>query len=225
MNKYILSILIFSFIHSAAPHAKEYLSPEELEKWFNSDDELPINKVNDGKLIFLETKPKENIFHSEIKITVDQNSIDNGWVSLSQCYYNLDPVARTAVVYRPYFFKNLKIISSKNIRSSKVEGHKVFLNNVSQNASLCVTANARNFYQNKDNSFSLVNGPYHRRFLDGYFPYHLKLNIHYSPNLKFSHSSPQPQAGFNISQLENALFIDTLFEGKLKTEFRFNLTP
>lgn len=226
MNKYyfnLLLLLIFSFFISPLIYAKEFLSPAELEKWFNSDDELPTSKVNDGQLNFLRDKPKENIFHSEINITIDQNSIDNGWVSLTQCYNNLDPVPRTAVVYRSYFFKNLKILSSKNIKTSKVSGHKVILNDISKNASLCIGANARNFYQNEDESFSLVNGPYHRKFLDGYFPYHLNLNIHYSPLLKFNDSVPKQQSGFKITQLANAILVDTLFEGKLKTEFRFNL--
>lgn len=226
MSKYyfnLLLLLIFSFFISPLLYAKEFLSPAELEKWFNSDDELPTSKVNDGQLNFLREKPGENIFHSEINITIDQNSIDNGWVSLTQCYNNLDPVPRTAVVYRSYFFKNLKILSSKNIKTSKVSGHKVILNDVSKNASLCIRANARNFYQNEDESFSLVNGPYHRKFLDGYFPYHLNLNIHYSPLLKFNYSSPKQQSGFKITPLNNSLLVDTLFEGKLKTEFRFNL--
>lgn len=226
MNKYyfnLLLLLIFSFFISPLLYAKEFLSPAELEKWFNSDDELPTSKVNDGQLNFLRNKPKEKIFHSEINVTIDQNSIDNGWVSLTQCYNNLDPVPRTAVVYRTYFFKNLKILSSKNIKTSKVSGHKVILNDVSKNASLCIGANARNFYQNEDESFSLVNGPYHRKFLDGYFPYHLNLNIHYSPLLKFNYSVPKQQSGFKITQLANSLLVDTLFEGKLKTEFRFNL--
>lgn len=226
MNKYyfnLLLLLIFSFFISPLLYAKEFLSPAELEKWFNSDDELPTSKVNDGQLNFLRSKPKKKIFHSEINVTIDQNSIDNGWVSLTQCYNNLDPVPRTAVVYRTYFFKNLKILSSKNIKTSKVSGHKVILNDVSKNASLCIGANARNFYQNEDESFSLVNGPYHRKFLDGYFPYHLNLNIHYSPLLKFNYSVPKQQSGFKITQLANSLLVDTLFEGKLKTEFRFNL--
>ena len=226
MKKYILNLIILFISACFFPPglvAKEFLNQADLEKWFNSDDELPTSKVNEGQLNFLSKKPNENIFHSEINITIDQNSIDNGWVNLTQCYNNLDPVPLTAVVYRTYFFKNLKIISSKNIRTSKVKGHKVILHDVSKNASLCIAANARNFYQNEDKSFSLVNGPYHRKFLDGYFPYHLKLNIHYSPRLKFSYSSPKQQSGFNLTQLDNSLRVDTLFEGKLKTEFRFNL--
>jgi len=226
MNKYTLNIiviLISNFIILSSLPAKEFLSPEELEKWFNSDDELPTSKVNEGELSFITSNTKKNIFGSVITIHVDQNSIDEGWTKLTQCYSNLDPVPRTAVVYRKNLIKDLKVLSSKNIKSTKVSENKVYLHDVKKQASLCIGATARNFYQNEDKSFSLVNGPYHRKFLDGYYPYHLKLNIHYSPKLKFSFNIPKQQPGFLVKQNSSSLLIDTVFEGRLKTEFRFNL--
>lgn len=222
-NLLVLFALLSSIFFAFSISAKEYLSPEEIEKWFNSDNELPTSKINDGQLVFLIKKPNKSAFLSVINITVDQNSIDNGWTKLTQCYSNLDPILRTAVVYRKNLIKNLKVLSSNNIKHAEVSGHKVILKDVSKNASLCIAATARNFYQNEDNSFSLINGPYHRKFLDGYYPYHLKLNIHYNPNLKFSYGTPKHQSGFQVKQRSNSLLIDTLFEGRLKTEFRFNL--
>ena len=219
----ILSVFISLFFFTTVLSAKEYLSPEEIEKWFNSDDELPISKVNDGQLTFLTSSTKKNIFNSVINIFVDQKSIDDGWTKLTQCYSNLDPIHRTAVVYRKNLIKNLTVLSSKNIKGTNVSDNKVFLKDVSKNAMLCIGASARNFYQNKDRTFSLVNGPYHRKFLDGYYPYHLKLNINFIPKLKFSYALPKQQPGFQVQQDSRALFIDTIFEGRLKTEFRFNL--
>ena len=219
----ILFVFVSLLFSSTASPAKEYLSPTELEKWFNSDDELPTRKVNEGKLIFLSFPPKKNIFHSVINIYVDQNSIDDGWTRIEQCYSNLDPISRTAVIYRKNFIKNLRVLSSKNIKYANISGNKVLLKDVTKGATLCISANARNFYLNKDKSFSLVNGPYHRKFLDGYFPYHLKLNIRYIPKLKFRYGTPKQQAGFQVKQSSNSLIIETLFEGRLKTEFRFNL--
>ena len=96
----LLFILTASLIFTSLTNAKEFLSPEELEKWFHSDDELPVKKVNGGELTFLTTKAKKETFHSIINITVSQNSIDNGWTELTQCYSRLDPIYRTAVVYR-----------------------------------------------------------------------------------------------------------------------------
>lgn len=223
--RYILILLfsISSFVFVTSTHAKEFLSPEELEKWFNSDDELPITKVNDGQLVFLKTKAKKGTFHSAIDIIINQNSINTGWVTLTQCYKNLDPIQRTAIVYRKNHIKNLTVNSSKNIKNAEVSGHKVMLKNVAKNASLCIGVTSRTFYQNDDLSFSLVIGPYHRKFLDGYYPYHLNLTVHYDPALEFKYSLPKSQAGFEVKQQSNSLSIDTLFEGRLKTEFRFKL--
>lgn len=228
MNQLPLYILIFcfsifSFVFAPPAYAKEFLSPEELEKWFNSDDELPTTKINEGLLTFLTSKVKKGTFHSTINVTINQDSIDNGWVKLTQCYSNLDPIQRTAIVYRNKFIKDLTVTSKKNIKSTKVSGNKIFLESVQKKATLCVSLNSRTFYQNEDMSFSLVNGPYHRKFLDGYYPYHLNLNIHYDSKLKFKYSLPQAQPGFAVTQQSNSLLIDTLFEGRLKTEFRFQL--
>jgi hypothetical protein len=223
MRKYVLKLLILLFFFSPVLTAKEFLSPAELEKWFNSDDELPTSKVNDGQLNFIRAKPENNLFHSKINITVDQNSIDHGWTNLTQCYSNLDPIYRTAVTYRKNLIKNLRVISSKNIKHTSVIENKVFLKDVRKDASLCIAATARNFYQNEDQSFSLVNGPYHRKFLDGYYPYRLTLKINYSPKLKFKFNIPEDQKGFQVTRLDNTLSVKTVFEGRLKTEFRFDL--
>ncbi|MDH5600584.1 MAG: hypothetical protein OEY78_04685, partial [Gammaproteobacteria bacterium] len=135
MNKTTLNILLIvasSFVFSFSLMAKEFLSPAELEKWFNSDDELPTSKVNEGQLNFINPKPNGNIFHSAINITIDQVSIDDGWTTLTQCYSNLDAVPRTAVTYRKNLVKNLRVISSKNIKRATVSANKVYLKDVTK---------------------------------------------------------------------------------------------
>ena len=228
MNQYhshtfIFFVFVASLILPSSAYTKEFLSPEDLERWFNSDDVHPTRTVNDGQLTFLNSKVKKGTFSSDIDIKIDQNSIDNGWVTLTQCYSNLDSIHRTAIVFRKNLIKNLTILSSKNIKLAEVSGNKVLLQDVTNNASLCVGINSRTFYQNEDLSFSLVVGPYHRKFLDGYYPYHLNLNIHYDPKLKFNYSLPKSQPGFEIKDQSSSLLINTLFEGRLKTEFRFTL--
>ena len=222
-NTFLLFTLASLLLFSSSISAKQYLSPAELEKWFNSDEELPTDKVNEGTLKFIDNISTENIFRSTINISIDQDSIKQGWTTLIQCYSNLDPISLTAIIYRKKFIKNIEIISSKNIKNAKISGRKIILNDVSENAQICIELNSRNFYQNEDKSFSLVNGPYHRKFFDGYFPYHLTLNIQYDPNLNYHYSIPKKQTGFSVKQNLHTLKIKTLFEGRLKTEFRFNL--
>lgn len=220
----LLCLALFSLLFIPSGNAKEFLSPEELEHWFNSDEELPANKVNEGQLTFLTTKPKDNIFHSKINININQNSIDNGWIQLTQCYKNLDPIHKTVIVYRKNLIKNLSVTSSHNIKQTHVEEeNKIVLNDVSKGATLCMSATVRNFYQNEDKSFSLINGPFHRKFLDGYYPYHLNLSIQHHPKLQYISISPKPQPGFQIKENKNRISLDSWFEGRLKIEFRFKL--
>lgn len=126
-------------------------------------------------------------------------------------------------MFRKNLTKNIKVLSSKNIRLTRVEKYKVILEDVSANASLCVSLQAQNFYQNEDKSFGLSIGPYHRKFLDGYYPYHLSLIIKYHPKLEYTGSMPKQQTNFIIVQKANTLNLDAVFEGKLKAEFQFNL--
>ena len=93
---------------------------------------------------------------------------------------------------------------------------------VEKQAQLCITADVKILYKNKNGSFKLLNGPYHRRFLDGYFPFHLTLKVIYpNTHLKYIKSKPQSQPGFKIRHSKNTLIIDTYFTGKLNTEIEF----
>ena len=222
-NYFLLFTLMSLLLGSTAISAKQDFTAAELEKWFNSDEELPVKEVSNEKLIFLKEPPTTKTLHSTINLIVNKNSIDEGWTQMSQCYDNLDPIHVTEVLYRRGFIKKLKIKSYTNIANTKVIDNKILLQGVKKNASLCVTANVRNFYQNEDESFSLVNGPYHRKFLDGYFPYHLTLKIQFSPLLKYSYSVPKRQQGFQIKHAKQLISLNSWFEGKLKTEFRFKL--
>lgn len=217
--KQFLIIATLSFSASAS----DEMTPHELEKWFQSDDPAPIKKTNEGKLVFLDKIPAKATLHSINTFIIDNDSIENGWVKLTQCYKNLDAVPVAEVVYQYRFMRQLKIKFTKNILKAHVSGQSVQLEDIGKNATLCVDAEVRNFYQNEDKSFSLVNGPYHRKFLDSYFPYHLTMNIQYPEGLRFISSKPKTQKGFKIKQGKNTLDLDTWFEGKLNTEFRFIL--
>lgn len=203
--------------------ANENISPEELEKWFLEDTPATQNEVNEGQLKFLETAPAKPTLHSINIIVIDDVSINEGWVKLTQCYENLDAVPVAEVVYQYRFMRKLKIKSTNNIRQATVSRQSVQLEDVQKNARLCVTAEVRNFYQNEDKTFSLVNGPYHRKFLDGYYPYHLSMDIHFAKQLRFMSSSPKIQKGYKINISKNRLKIDAWFEGKLNSELKFEL--
>lgn len=211
----ILLLFVFSMV-KAEPSA------EELEKWFMSDDVTPSSQSSDSHLTFIASPKDKPALHSVNEITISPQSIKNGWINLMQCYQHLDPVPEMEVVYNYKAMRKLKIIKSKNIEQAYIKGQSVQLENVVKNAQLCITAEARIFYKNKDGSFKLLNGPFHRQFLDSYFPYHLTLKINYpSKLLKFINSKPKSQPGFIMKQSGNTLLVDSYFTGKLYTDIRF----
>jgi len=195
---------------------------EELEAWFNDDSDLKVEDVNEGELHILEKQGK-SVFHSVNRITITPDSIDTGWVKVAHCYRNLDAVAEVQVVYQYKFMRNLKIDSVDGINKAWVEGQSVQLQGVSEKAILCTQAEARAFYQNEDGSFTLANGPYQRRFLDGYYPMRVSIDIQYPEKLlRFNNAMPA-----NISQRvktdkSGTLVLDIYFEGKLSMKFNFN---
>lgn len=220
LTKFTAVFLIFGCImHSVS--ATDQMTPEELERWFQSDTMDSAPQVNEGQLKFLVSPPAKPVLHSHNEFTIDQVSIDQGWVKLLQCYQNLDAVPVAEVVYRYKFMQNLTIHSTKNIGKAQVVDQSVQLEDIQRNARLCITAEIRNFYQNEDKTFSLVNGPYHRKFLDGYYPYHLTYVIRYTSQLRFVASNPTDQSGFRVTLKPQHIELDSWFEGMLNTEFNF----
>jgi hypothetical protein len=216
-----LGFLVLLFTLASSLSADEVMTPEQLEKWFNSDDEASTEQVSEGALQFI-SAPEKPVLHSMNTLTIDENSIDNGWVGLAHCYRHLDAVPVAEVVYRYRQMRGLRITATHNIGSAQVQGQSVQLKDVLRDAELCIMAEVRIFYQNPDQTYSLVNGPFHRRFLDGYYPYHVTLNIHYpGKRLTLEKTTPAAQTGFEIKQAANSLVIDSHFEGALNTEIIF----
>jgi len=215
----ILVVLLLSF-HVCAD---EGMTPDEQEKWFNEDESFSPNQISLGELRFLPEPPNKPVLHSLNVLTINQNSIESGWVSLEQCYKHLDPVPDAEVVYRYKSMRDLSVTSKRNIETVLVKGQSVQLTNLTRNAELCVKAEVRIFYKNTDGTFSLFNGPYHRKFLDGYYPFHLTLKIDYpSSLLKLVQTKPEAQAGFMVEQSGGFIVIDSYFEGMLNTEIIFS---
>lgn len=219
MKRFLALALTFCPVH---PGADTAMTPEELEEWFLEDEQSSTDRVNEGELVFLHEPPPAPVLHSHNALSVDQESMDNGWVSLEQCYSHLDPVPDAEIVYQYKSIRDLRVTSSRNIETLQVKGQLVELDNVGRNARLCVQAEVRIFYRNPDTTFSLRNGPFHRRFLDGYFPYHVTLEIDYPPDLlTLVKTEPTAQAGFKLTRSAGTVLVDTYFEGILNTEIIF----
>ncbi len=219
----IVIIALFSFF-SASLLANQDLTAEQLEAWFESDDlELPTPKidVNDGELVFLNSPPSKPALHSTNQFIIDEKSLESGWLTVNQCFKNLDAMGESEIVYKNDYLRNLTIKSHENIEQAYVSGPSVQLKNVTRPAKVCVSAEVKNLQTVDDDKYVLMNGPYHRRFMDGYFPFELTMDIRLPENLSFVESHPVQQEGFNIELRDQQVVINTLFEGMLYTELTF----
>jgi len=216
----LLGILMFSRILFAATPV-----PTEAEKeaWFNDDAEFRIADVNEGELNLLPNSAKASLHKSENRINILSNSTKDGWVEMMQCHRGLDIVPLAQLVFPEYIIRGLKITKQKAIEVAVVEGKSVQMENISQDAELCVAMQIKALHKELNGQYSLKNGPYQRRFLDGYYPMHLELVIDYRhANIKPVAVHPTVQPGMKVDDDKNVLMINVDFEGVLRTRVLFS---
>lgn len=214
---YLLSLML-------SPLSAQELSDEALERWFESDEMTSPyeEKGGDATLQFIHPPAEEKIPHSHTRLRLDRQSTTNGWVSVEQCHEGLDVVPDAEVVYRFSQMRQLRITRSENIEKAWVEGQSVQLKNVTSEAKLCVTLQARLLHKTEAGSYRMHYGPFQRRFLDSYFPMHVTLELDYTESaLRFSSLSPAPTAGFSVENRGGVLRLDAQFRGELLLELRF----
>jgi len=219
-----IAALIFFITCNIPVHGTAGPSEKELEEWFKDDDRThPYeSSVGDEHLTFLPTPPAKRVPHSKNHLQILPGSLDDGWVNLQQCYDKLDAVPELQVVYEYKQMRDLHVTHSSKIGKHWIEGQSVQLQDIEHGARLCVAAQVRIFYTNPDGSFSLVNGPFQRRFLDGYYPMHVILALSYPGNLlTYTGITPAPQPGFSVEHSANKLSIDAWFKGKLFIQVNF----
>lgn len=206
------------------------LTEEEAEKWLDSDDLNPPSYkpviVNDGVLDFLPTPPMKRVHHHHNTLTISPASLSDGWVTLSQCHQNMDRVPLAQVVFNKDTIKHIRVTKVNNIAKAWVEGSSVQIEDVQDNARLCIEARSQSLKINPDGTFTLRNGPFMRKFLDGYYPLHVTVDVEFAgTGLKLVTISPVAQAGFKIDLAMTKVSLDAWFEGRLLTELTFKRTP
>lgn len=200
---------------------------EELERWFNSDSfepPNPVKDVNEGQLVFVAPDNKKPLHHHHNSMIIFPHSLEDGWVLMEQCHTNLDKVSAAQIVFAKNRIRDIKVMSFRNMDKAWVEGPSVQMVNIKANAKLCMQAWTRALFINDDGTYSLRNGPFMRRFLDGYFPLRVSMDISYAgTGLKPTQVSPDEQKGFEVWRKKDRIGFDAIFEGKLRTEFSFEV--
>jgi hypothetical protein len=178
--------------------------------------------VNEGSLHFLQTPPAKRIHHHQNRLRIDADSLSTGWVQLTQCHDNLDAVPRAQITFREGFVRDLKLDSFSRIESAWIEGASVQLVNVEPGARLCLSVLTRALRHTGNGYFNLYSGPYMRKFLDGYYPMRVTLEIEYPPQLlKLIDISPSEEPGFEHMESAGSIRLDAVFEGVLLTLIQF----
>lgn len=214
---YVLFILTLLFSDLPPSAAGEEPDWEALEK------EYGVREVSEGELVFLTQRPAGRILHTRNILTITAESLDNGWVKLDQCQSNLDPIDAVEVVYHYHDMRDLRVVSSQAMAEARVEGSSIQMTGVRQGGEVCISAEVRVLHADGKGGYFLQSGPFHRRFLDGYYPLKLDYRIRWPRGeLKLVEVSPAAQPGFSVLQQTDELIIDTLFEGMLVIDVNFS---
>jgi len=111
---------------------------------------------------------------------------------MRQCHTHMDPVPSAQVVYNGECIRRLRISSFKDIRKACVEDHTVQLRDIGHGARLCIEAETLALQAQGEGLYTLSNGPYMRRFLDGYYPMHVTMDVDYpEPCHAFARRGPR----------------------------------
>lgn len=214
---------IFSLALLLAMPAVLYSFTPAEEAWLNDDSDIMAVYVNEGELTFLKPANSFDGHRHENDIVIHASSLDDGWVTLRQCHENLDKIDRIQIVYNPHRVKDIEIIEIRGIEEAWVKDASVQLRNVGEHAKVCIRSNSLALEPNDDGSYSLHNGPFMRRFLDGYYPMHVTVSVSLPEDyLSFDRITPQQQPGLVVKQCNDCVRFDAWFEGRLNTELRFN---
>jgi hypothetical protein len=180
--------------------------------------------VNEGQLVFLSRLPDKPVHHHQNQVRIDAGSLRDGWVLLSQCHVDMDAVPRSQVVFSRDRTRDLRVTAASGIGTAWIEDNTVQLKDTARGAYLCVEARSRALTQQADGSYVLRNGPYLRRFLDGYYPMHVTMRVSLEAPLALVETRPAAQTGFRVTSRPEEVFLDARFEGRLVTELRFRRT-
>jgi hypothetical protein len=215
----LLTMLVGSSVGAPVPAADDADWPD----WVDDGEALRqrIALVNEGELAFLAETPAGRTHHHSGVVRIDEGSLSDGWVSMEQCHRGLDRVQVAQILFREDSSRALEVVSFRNMDAAYPERNTIQLRGIREGSEVCVRAQTRALYEIGSGVYELRNGPFMRRFLDGYYPLQLSLRIEYPASIDLADFAPQVQPGFAVSQAPGLIELESLFEGRLNTRFRF----
>ena len=219
-SRYPRRWLAAALLIATLPAGSSTHSDDDSFEWFDQEDlESLTAAVNEGDLAFLSEPPTETVHHLDNVLILDRGSPASGWVRLQQCHRNIDQVPRAQIVFNAERVRNIRITHSENIGASWVDGASVQLTDIAEGSHLCLGADSRALTATGDGAFRVNNGPFMRRFLDGYYPMRVSERIMLADSgLRFAGIKPVQQPGFAVEIGALTISFDAWFEGRLSTE-------
>ena len=191
--------------------------------WDALDAQFSTRDVNEGELEFLTGRPQGRILRTTNRLTITPDSLHSGWVRLAQCQSSLDPIDSIQVLYRYTGMRGLRVVTARNMAGARVEANTVQLTGVQEGGEVCIEADVQVLNPDGQGGYRLRSGPFHRRFLDGYYPVELVYRVSWpQQRLSLRGAQPPAQPGHEVSMAPGSLSIDSLFEGKLVIELSFD---
>lgn len=189
---------------------------------FGSEDDWQSRaaEVNEGELRILQPRTDLHEHHHHIELKLTQESLQTGWVDMMQCHTNLDAVSALQIVFREGKVRHLRIDSYSKIAKVWVEKNTVQLEDISPDSRICLSLKTRALNIDGE-KMVLKNGPFMRRFLDGYYPMRVSMQIEY-PTQKIRYIGAKPEnIVFRADNGSSWLEMDIRFEGRLNTVISF----
>ncbi len=207
-------------VHGMDPGDPDYDPLEDDALWGDtvSPDQT---QTTSPELTFLLEEPERTPHHHQNQIRITPSSLEDGWADLRQCHNDVAAIRRMVIVYNEATIDELQVESTRNIESARAEGDRVDLRGVEKDAEVCVTARMKIVEHEGDGVYRLENGPFVRRFLDGYFPMRVTMAVSWGDlDLRLAETEPAAQDGFEVVTSDHGFMFDTLFEGELRTLVR-----
>jgi hypothetical protein len=192
--------------------------------WKRLEQELEVERraldVNEGELQLLDKPPGGVAHHHQNRLMLTERSLQDGWVTMYQCHSDLDKVASLQIVYEKDHVRDIMVLSVQNIESAWVEGHTIQLTDIEAESKICISADKKALSM-ENGSYVLRLGPFMRRFLDGYYPMHVQVEVCYPQFLELVSSRPV-KAMRQARDERMSAEIDIWVVGKLDIELVFN---
>ena len=145
------------------------LSAAAVDDWSVIENETALEQrareVNEGELQVLDEPPEAAAHLHQNRLMITRQSLEDGWVTMYQCHSNMDKVSASQIVYNRDRIRNIKVLSSQNIGSARVEGHTVQMKDIAAESKICISADKKALSYDKGRYY-LKLGPFMRRFLD-----------------------------------------------------------